>query len=337
MSQTLTIDQRIEVPRRFMAEVFNGQNPEGARDFFTADALWHGPSIAEVAGVDSIVGLLGAFIGALSDINAEEQDVIASGDLVAAGRHRHPGRRPARDPVQRTRRPVGRGRHLPGHRRQQDQRAVGVRRHGGDRQPARGLLPPLGELTTSNEGANDEHLRHDNSGNVRTGRRPTRLRARAEVVLRPCSQRAGLLRRTRRAEPLLGHGRRLPSGVPDHAGRRRPLRRTAEHRAQPPAGYRRDRASQRREQQGDLPGPHPPPRGPRGRILALRQGRHADRARGDPAAPASGRRPGPDRHRRRPSATAGPWRSAASVSSSHGTAPTTLRTTASSTFPSTTR
>src|SRR5258705_5474921 len=83
MSQTLTIDQRIEVPRRFMAEVFNGQNPEGARNFFTADARWHGPSIAEVTGVDNIVALLGAFIGALSDIRAEEQDAIASGDLVA--------------------------------------------------------------------------------------------------------------------------------------------------------------------------------------------------------------------------------------------------------------
>jgi SnoaL-like domain len=83
MSQTLTIDQRIEVPRRFMAEVFNGQNPERARDFFTPDALWHGPSIAEVSGLDNIVGLLGAFIGALSNIKAEEQDVIASDDLVA--------------------------------------------------------------------------------------------------------------------------------------------------------------------------------------------------------------------------------------------------------------
>ena len=83
MSQTLTIDQRIEVPRRFMAEVFNGQDPGRARDFFTPDARWHGPSIAEVTGVDNIVGLLGAFIGALSEIRAEEQDVIANKDLVA--------------------------------------------------------------------------------------------------------------------------------------------------------------------------------------------------------------------------------------------------------------
>ena len=83
MSQLLTNDQRIDVPRRFMAEVFNGQDPERARDFFTADAVWHGPSIATVTGVDNIVQLLTAFISPLSNIRAEEQDVIASGGLVA--------------------------------------------------------------------------------------------------------------------------------------------------------------------------------------------------------------------------------------------------------------
>jgi predicted ester cyclase len=83
MSQALTADQRIEVPRRFMAEVFNGHDPERARDFFTPDAVWHGASIATVTGVDSIVGLLTAFISPLSNIRAEEQDVIASQDLVA--------------------------------------------------------------------------------------------------------------------------------------------------------------------------------------------------------------------------------------------------------------
>jgi predicted ester cyclase len=83
MSQALTVDQRIEVPRRFMAEVFNGHDPERARDFFAPDAVWHGPSIATVTGVDNIVGLLTAFISPLSNIRAEEQDVIASQDLVA--------------------------------------------------------------------------------------------------------------------------------------------------------------------------------------------------------------------------------------------------------------
>ena len=153
----------------------------------------------------------------------------------------------------------------------------------------------------------------------------------------PGAERAGLLRRPHRAEPLLGHRRRLPGRLPDDDGRRRPLRRPAEHRPQPPAGDRRDRLGERRQQQGHVPGPHPPPRGPCRRVLAVRQGRRPDRARGDPAAPAPRRRPDPTRDRRRRSAIAGPWRSAASGSSSRGTAPTTRPTTASSTFPSTTR
>jgi predicted ester cyclase len=45
--------------------------------------VWHGPSIATVTGVDNIAPLLTAFIGPLSNIRAEEQDVIASQDLVA--------------------------------------------------------------------------------------------------------------------------------------------------------------------------------------------------------------------------------------------------------------
>ena len=113
--------------------------------------------------------------------------------------------------------------------------------------------------------------------------------------LRPRAQRAGLLRGTRRAEPVLGHRWHLSGRLPDDAGWRRPLRCPAEHRAQPPAGDRRDRQRERREQQGDPPGPHPPSRGPCRRFFDLRQGRRADRARGDPAAPAARRRPGPTR------------------------------------------
>jgi ketosteroid isomerase-like protein len=83
VSETPATDERVAIPREFVARVFNGKNPEAARDFFTADAAWHGPSIGTVSGVDNIVPLLGAFIGGLSDIRAEEQDVIASNDLVA--------------------------------------------------------------------------------------------------------------------------------------------------------------------------------------------------------------------------------------------------------------
>ena len=81
--QTRTTEQRVAVAREFVARVFNGHDPGRARDFFTADAKWHGGALGTIVGVDNIVGLLTGFIGALSDIRADEQDVIASQDLVA--------------------------------------------------------------------------------------------------------------------------------------------------------------------------------------------------------------------------------------------------------------
>ena len=78
-----TTEQRVAVAREFVAQVFNGHDPGRARDFFTADAKWHGGALGTLVGSDNIVGLLTGFIGALPDIRAEVQDVIASEDLVA--------------------------------------------------------------------------------------------------------------------------------------------------------------------------------------------------------------------------------------------------------------
>jgi predicted ester cyclase len=83
MSERLEVDQRVATAREFVAQVLNGHDPERARDFFTADVAWHGGALGTVSGVDTVVPLLGGFIDALTDIDAAEQDVIASGDLVA--------------------------------------------------------------------------------------------------------------------------------------------------------------------------------------------------------------------------------------------------------------
>jgi len=83
MSETLEVDLRVATAREFVAQVLNGHDPERARDFFTADVVWHGGALGTVNGVDTVVPLLGGFISALTDIDAAEQDVIASGDLVA--------------------------------------------------------------------------------------------------------------------------------------------------------------------------------------------------------------------------------------------------------------
>ena len=166
-------------------------------------------------------------------------------------------------------------------------------------------------------------------------RRPARLRADPPVGARPGPQRPGLLRRARRAEPVLGHRRRLPLRVPGHPRRRGAVRRAAEHRRQPATGRRRDRRRRGREQHRDAPGLLPPPRRPRRGRLAVRECR-PDRARGDPAAAAPGRRPGPAAARRDLRRHATRWRSAASASSWPGAAPTTRRTTSTSTSPATT-
>jgi predicted ester cyclase len=82
MSETLTVEQRIAVARDFVRVVFNGHQPQRAQEYFTPDVVWHGGSLGTVSGVENMTALLTGFLGALPDLRAEEQDLIASNDLV---------------------------------------------------------------------------------------------------------------------------------------------------------------------------------------------------------------------------------------------------------------
>ena len=82
MRQTLAVDERAELARDYVRVVFNGHRPDRAGDYCTDDVVWHGNSLGEVSGVENLTALLTAFLGALPDLVAEEQDVIASDDLV---------------------------------------------------------------------------------------------------------------------------------------------------------------------------------------------------------------------------------------------------------------
>ena len=82
MSQPLSGEQRVAVTREFVSVVFNGHQPERASEYLTPDVVWHGGSLGTVSGVENMTGLLTGFLGALPDLRAKEQGVIASDDLV---------------------------------------------------------------------------------------------------------------------------------------------------------------------------------------------------------------------------------------------------------------
>ncbi len=82
MIDQTTLDANKELIRRYTNEVFNAHKPERAAEFFTADAVWHGGTLGTIEGRDNIIGLLKGFIGALPDLDAVEQEMIAEGSTV---------------------------------------------------------------------------------------------------------------------------------------------------------------------------------------------------------------------------------------------------------------
>ncbi len=168
-------------------------------------------------------------------------------------------------------------------------------------------------------------------------RRASGLCADPQVGARPRAQRAGVLRRASRGEPLLGHGRDVPVRVPDDIRRRRPVRRASDDRSQHPAGRERDRRRPRRQQRGDAISSIPittPITPARPRCSAGTSSASGTRRRGSCCSATTTPR---GLHQKRPSTTAAPSRSEASASSWPGTAPITRRTTSSSICPTTTR
>ena len=146
---TEQLDANKKLARDYIDQVFNQHNPSKAVDFVTGDVVWHGNSLGDIAGAENLAGLLGSFIGALPDLHAAEQDIVAENDLVvvrlvvtatvkgsllgvpADGK---PVRWNAVDIYR-----VAEGK---------DQRGMGGRRHRDHHGPARCLQPAVGRLTS---------------------------------------------------------------------------------------------------------------------------------------------------------------------------------------------
>ena len=83
MTTSIDTSRREAIAREYVDRVFNGHKPELAREYFTEDVTFHALTVGTLSGIDTVVPVLVGLIDALSDINAEVQDVIASNDLVA--------------------------------------------------------------------------------------------------------------------------------------------------------------------------------------------------------------------------------------------------------------
>jgi predicted SnoaL-like aldol condensation-catalyzing enzyme len=82
MASSTQVGSNVDVVREYTARVFNGHAPELAFEYVPPDVKWHGGTLGTVEGPESLVGLLQGFIGALPDLNAQEQDMVADGDMV---------------------------------------------------------------------------------------------------------------------------------------------------------------------------------------------------------------------------------------------------------------
>jgi predicted ester cyclase len=59
-----------------------GQAKAAAGEQVGGGVVWHGGGLGDIAGPENLAGLLRSFIGALPDLYAAEQDIIAENDLV---------------------------------------------------------------------------------------------------------------------------------------------------------------------------------------------------------------------------------------------------------------
>jgi len=82
MSDQAQLEANKRLAREYIQRVFNEHRPDLSTEYVTDDVVWHGGVLGDITGAANVGGLLSAFIGALPDLYAAEQDVAAENDLV---------------------------------------------------------------------------------------------------------------------------------------------------------------------------------------------------------------------------------------------------------------
>ncbi len=82
MPDQAQLEANKRLAREYIQRVFNEHRPDLSSEYVTDDVVWHGGILGDIAGAGNVSGLLSAFIGALPDLYAAEQDIVAENDLV---------------------------------------------------------------------------------------------------------------------------------------------------------------------------------------------------------------------------------------------------------------
>jgi predicted ester cyclase len=82
MASETAVRSNTEIVREYTQRVFNEHNPDLASQYLAPDVRWHGGLLGTVEGVANVTEILRGFIGALPDLHAAEQDVVAADDSV---------------------------------------------------------------------------------------------------------------------------------------------------------------------------------------------------------------------------------------------------------------
>ena len=72
-----------ELVRAYTRTVFNEHQTDRASEFLAPEVKWHGGTPGTVDGLANVAAMLRGFVGALPDLTATEQDLVAEGDTVA--------------------------------------------------------------------------------------------------------------------------------------------------------------------------------------------------------------------------------------------------------------
>jgi predicted ester cyclase len=83
MASETTTGSNIDIVREYTERVFNQHSPDLAAKYLAPGVTWHGQTLGTIKGADNVTGMLRGFIGALPDLHAAEQDIVAAGDTVS--------------------------------------------------------------------------------------------------------------------------------------------------------------------------------------------------------------------------------------------------------------